>query len=62
MHYNTPLAYARDMLLTNKQLECVMGAGCLLMLFLNCELKVKLMNINFTASYFILTTYYNSNI
>jgi len=51
------LTYARDRLLTNTQLGCVVGVGCLfLLLFLNCEVKVKLMNINFTTYFIILTT------
>jgi len=33
---------ARDRLSANTQLGCVVGVGCLLLLFLNCELKVKL--------------------
>ena len=56
------MTYARNRLSTNTQLGCVVGVGCLLLLlFLNCELKVKLMYINFTTYYIILTTY-NSNI
>lgn len=55
------MTYARNRLSTNTQLGCVVGVGCLLLLFLNCELKVKLMNINFTTYYTILTNY-NPNI
>jgi len=47
-------------LLTNTQLGCVVvGGSCLLLLFLNCELEVELMDINFTTMYYFILLYTN---